>query len=429
MKKLINYTLLFCILIVGFSILTIITYLLPNNSIRKNIRESISIFESEKTYYYGSQFYGYPNNYAYSVKLDNFTDSIIMQVAMDCNSDKESLLNRAFSNNFLLENNITPLNSLKSLLDGKENNSKYTRYWFGTIPILRVLFEFFSYQEIRYINVFIFTVLLLIVIKLIHEKLSFKMALAFIMSIIPTGMIIIPMSLQYMPVYIITFISLIVLFNFYTNTKFNIYIYFFIVGAITAYLDLLTFPLITLGIPLIFYILLENKYNVDNNKIVCKVIKSILLWCISYILTFLSHWIIAFFITDTNAIKVAVGEAMYRIGNKTSDYNYSRFFVIWKNSSIYFNKIIRIMIIFYLLVFLKKFYKNPKITIKLPIFISIIIVSLMPYAWYFIIANHSLEHFWMTYRIQMITMMSLLSISIIVTTKSEKEGVANEERK
>jgi hypothetical protein len=37
-----------------------------------------------------------------------------------------------------------------------------------------------------------------------------------------------------------------------------------------------------------------------------------------------------------------------------------------------------------------------------------VIISVMPYVWYCVLANHSYLHWWFTYRLQMVTVVSLL---------------------
>ncbi|MBR6418568.1 MAG: hypothetical protein IKS36_07115, partial [Bacteroidales bacterium] len=41
--------------------------------------------------------------------------------------------------------------------------------------------------------------------------------------------------------------------------------------------------------------------------------------------------------------------------------------------------------------------------------VILIMLALVPYVWYFIVANHSYIHPWFTYRLQMITVMSLFA--------------------
>src|SRR5699024_5922954 len=79
-----------------------------------------------------------------------------------------------------------------------------------------------------------------------------------------TMFIIVPMSLQFSSMFYIMFISMIVLLLYHEKIEENnleLYI-FFVIGSITSFLDLLTVPLISLGIPLTTYMLLiQNKEN------------------------------------------------------------------------------------------------------------------------------------------------------------------------
>ncbi len=85
-------------------------------------------------------------------------------------------------------------------------------------------------------------------------------AMAFLFSMLAVCFFIVPSSLQYTGVFALTLLSVILVNLLYKMNKENLYSYlFFIMGGCTTFFDLLTSPLITLGIPLIIVVLLKNK--------------------------------------------------------------------------------------------------------------------------------------------------------------------------
>ena len=89
--------------------------------------------------------------------------------------------------------------------------------------------------------------------KLEKFILPFCIAL-FVISPITTGM-----SMQFSSVLYIFLIAMIVMLLFHEKLK-NKYGYFFlIIGMMTSFFDLLTYPVATFGIPIILFFILENK--------------------------------------------------------------------------------------------------------------------------------------------------------------------------
>ena len=71
---------------------------------------------------------------------------------------------------------------------------------------------------------------------------------------------VIGLSMQYAPIFFIMLISVFILLKFKDKLleNNNLIYYFLIIGMATSFFDLLTYPLITLRTPLIFYLLLEG---------------------------------------------------------------------------------------------------------------------------------------------------------------------------
>ena len=406
----------FIITIISLFMLLAISYLLPIDTIRNNAYSASNNFKSEGTYY---SFYYEQGYFELNMQADNYMDSKILNTASDYNNDL-NIFERTVSNKYY-ENGNGPVESFIETGNKDVNaNTNYTRYWFGILTILKPMLLLFSYTSIRYINMIVIFVLLFYSTWLIGKKLHIKYAVTYFISMLLAGIVAVPMSLQFTPLFIITFISTIIILLLYQKEYFKKYVQylFLIIGCLTAYNDLLTAPLITFGIPIIILVLLKNKY--ENNTFkdnFLLVIKLGLTWGIAYGMTYFSKWIIASIILNNNEIVIAIEQFL----SKTTTLEDNRLQAIYNNLSLYFNKFVICGLLIFLAIYIilivkKKQYKN----INYKNIAILIIIGILPYIWYIVLSNHSYIHFWFTYRIQAITMMALLSSVLSITNEQSK---------
>lgn len=162
----------------------------------------------------------------------------------------------------------------------------------------------------------------------------------------------------------------------------------------TSYFDFLTYPLVTLGIPLIFVMLFYDDDKTVNN--IGRIIFYSFMWGIGYVGMWIAKWIIGSFLVKDNLIKVAIESLKAR----TSSEDYGRIDAITMNIKVYrdlFYKIIFGILILYYLIRGLKVIKNIKLSYIKEI-VPYVIVAIMPFAWYFVTANHSCIHNFFTYR-------------------------------
>lgn len=419
-----KYIIIFIIAISLFFIFLLASYFLPKERIETNIKKSIVTIQNEGLYYH--PFY-YKNHNFYSMNtLDNYTDSLLLNVALDKNHQSSIFKKAVLNLHYWGESNQVD-NLVKLANDDVSSSAEYIRYWFGSEPILKILLVFNDYMEIRYLNVIMISTLVVIAAYLISKKIDFKYTISFILSLLFMNLIIIPMSLQFSPVMYIMLISVISLLLLYDKRRTYIPYLFFITGCVTAYFDLLTYPLITLGYPLVIVLLLLMKENNANlKKEIAFLFKLALLWGVAYACTYIAKWAIASVVLNKNCFELALNQLAFRM-NIDDNETINKLHVIKENFVIYFNKynVLIITMILMGLVGMLKYYKTNKL--KLRTVFYFLIVSILPYIWYILLSNHSHIHHWMTFRIQGITLFALLSLLLSVfdfknrKTKIKKE--------
>ncbi len=402
-KKILKSILIFCSILISLFLLLIIVNLIPRNYIKNNVKDSLYYFISEGNF---------PKiKYAYNYVLDNYTDSLMINTAYSVDSNKPLESAMLMRRNYRPNENLKLKNSgndempiydlIQSFNENNDTYFQYQRYWHGYMIILRPLLVFFNYKQIRILLITTIIILSLILVYLAYKKIDIYASIATLFMLIVSNFIFIGLSMQYSSVFIIMLIS-----SIYIITKCKekndkqMFDVFLVIGMLTSFFDLLTTPLLTFGIPVIYYIVLKNK---ENNLSIKSLLKVMIAWGLGYGLIWLSKWIICDSIYNTGTIK----EAFYKIflqTNSTELFNVTALKAIKRNFS-YINRPIILFAIFTVVLTLI----NKKI-IKMNILI--LMLGLLPFLWFAIVKNHSFIHARFTFRDLLITLFALITITM-----------------
>ncbi len=409
-KTAIKDNLLIWVGVIAASFLIIVAgYFLPNGRIRRNLSDAPGIMIAEGEH---------PDKYTYDPgsELDNFTDAIILNVASDFNSDRNPFA-KAATNSFYYSDNpeISQSQYLKDALEKPiETNSDYTRYWFGSSTAIRFLATLLNFKEIRFVIAFIVVLLFVLAIAEVYHKLGTGYAIALAISMLLTRIFSVSVAIQYAPVYIITLAAVFGICKLSNTKKYHMWLptVFMTAGTLTVIFDLLTFPLMTLGIPLTIALIIELKNSKKNDY--KKIIKNSFIYCaiwgISYAFTNLAKWIFASIILGRNEITPAIKQFFFRANSGEEKIAVGDMFEA--NFVQYFSKIVLICLAVYLIIWIIVAIRKKIHPRKMLPMLLFAILAVFPYIWYAVLSNHSYIHYWMTYRIQAITMFSLLAGSL-----------------
>lgn len=392
--KLINKTLIlkmikfFMITIISFVVLLLLAWAIPDKMVKYNVEYSLNFVGESWTPTF---------TFEDSASLDDYTDRHCLGYAIKEGSNEN-------------------YNLFQSVMDVKN----YARYWHGYLVFLRPMLCFFNYLQIRYINMFLFMILISAVFSKVKDRLGWGIAVSFIIALCMTNILIIPWSLQFSPVYYIMLIFMIVILSFYQgqDDKSEFWtLAFLFVGMLTNFLDFLSAPLLTVGVPLCIITLLELKVNREqgNKKILLKDTVFMVSWGLGYALCWISKWVIASLVLQKNILLDAAKQAELRsVGGEETVID-----AITKNLGSlempYFQNIVEkwyglslvILIVAILIGAVILFHKkNLKSTLPF------VLLAVMPYIWMCVFKQHSSMHWIFVYRIQMISVFALLSIYI-----------------
>ncbi len=392
MKFLLKTALFLACGIVGGYALLVIAFCLPLGRIHNNVAKSASSFDGEyKTLIRDN----------ITTKTDDFTDALMLLTAAN-KEDKNPFTGSIFAYHATRKDSFP--HEVISDLDNSENNStQYSRYWHGYLILLKPLLIFFSYNEIQII-ISIFTICLIAAVVYAMQKKGLdKYILPYLLTIGLMFPIAISISLQYISVFAIinlSIISILIFFDKIIETKSLFYI-FLLIGMVTCYFDLLTYPITTLGLPLIIWLIMFNKKKttkfLNTFKQICL---GSLGWGVGYFGIWIGKWALGSVITGVNLFKSAVKAATSRTSTTTAIEEISRtaaikgaFGEIFTNPICWMLSIATIAIV--VLLVMKKIKLNKQ---EAQSNLGILIISLIPLVWYIIFANHSTWHLFFTYR-------------------------------
>ena len=383
LKTTIISILLFCALIAIYLFSMIGVFSLPSGNIQEHLATAEIVLDNEGDY---------PKPlYAIDASImDNYTDRIMLTSTVE----------------------IDEMNTLFNAMSVRG----YARYWHGYITFLRPLLILFDYLTIRKIVAGVHILLFTVSICMIQKRFGFRASIPFGITWFAFMSMLAAASLQYFVSYALMFLGVILLCYFYKeHTKRSFLIYFFLVmGSLINFLDLLTFPLVTLAVPITIVALidiLEKKQKTLHTLL--DIILSSVVWAGSYALTWFSKWWLAGILIKSKVLSNALEQASYRMyGNESFVINRKNVLIYNINTPLilkWFIFSILPWIILALLVFIQKKWKT--ILQLLPL----ALIFAMPYVWFEVLCNHSQQHRFFAYRAQigsLFTMLLFFSYSI-----------------
>lgn len=432
----IKYITLLIIIVSIYMLLMIFSSLIPQKLLTKHVKESSEVLveEGEKKHidlgYKTEDIFTFTDalmiNTAYSAVPEdplagamlgrkNYIPGQTTKIHMD------SQYNLGACDEYINEKNgdLYQTKELYDLMHGANitDSFEYARYWHGYITILKPLLILTNYSGIRIIFLIITILLLSLLLYKLYKKLNIQIAIIFLIGFLSISIFAVSQGINEILVYIISLIFSIVLL-YKKDLQKNLVEMFFVVGSITNFFDLLTAPLVTLGIPLIICILLLQKENNSLKDIFIKSTKICISWCLAYGLTWIMKWFLTQLIYGRPIIAQSIEQARFRTGVEQN----IEFIVLLskvKNflSKNVFTTLVSLIIVYIICKMLAN--RKEKIDFKQNIknAIPYIITMFFPIIWYLVLKQHSYIHTFFTYRIIII---SIISIFIIIYKLYEK---------
>lgn len=376
-----RYLLCYLFLIIIFVLGMICAYQIPNYALEPRFSKSKAQIEKEELY----PVYLFDTDAAL---MDNFMDGIMI-------------------------NSCYISDTYNSKIKAAFDNNGYPRYWNGYLLTLRPILTQFTYQQTRYISMFALLIVFCFCFSGIQQRLSSAAAFGFAVSIIACFLVFVGESLQYFSVFMILFITLsIILYVPYFQIPSNSALLLFVAGMITNFFDMLTAPLLTLGVPLVGLLGIWNRNNISDTLLrrIKQILSHSFSWGLGYALCWMSKWALSSLILGVNVFEDAMKTANFRV-NGSDEIPLDRISMFRLNFDTYFfakghkPAVLLLAVLLVLIVLLVFSHKKDWKTA----FVSYFLVAAFPYVWYLVFANHSQLHYFYTYRIQAITLFALIA--------------------
>ncbi len=382
-------------------LLMLLVFCLPEEPMQNHLRESIPTL----TKYLGSSemIVGYQSSFDGS-----FTDGLMLQNAVY--DEGHTILEKAmgiYRNGW--ENDLWyPRETLVEYLNGIATEEySYARYWHGYLVALKPMLMLFNLEEIYFFNQIIQAVLLLFVIGALIKKDKTKYALCYGLAYLFLVPVVMPMTLS---LSICFYLYLIInglqmcYHDKWVEKGWYAYV-FLIIGMATSYVDFLTYPIVTLGIPMAMYFVLSKGEELKRS--ISKIIAYSVTWGIGYIGMWASKWLLGSLVLKENVLQDAGNTLAQRLDAITYESRLLSFFsVVWYNMKMYkaLPYILLVVILFIaVIVFVIKYPVKKNMKQMLLGCLPYIIICLMPFAWYAVALNHSGEHYMFTFRALIVT--------------------------
>jgi hypothetical protein len=395
MRNIAKYSKVFLLLIAAYFVFGVLSSWLPDKAIKRHIAESAPMIAAEGLY---PKLFNNMEQY----RMDNFTDALMMNQIynIDRKHPVKAAMRMVRSSEEDGDWNQTGL--LVRCVNGETlEEQHYSRYWHGGSFLYRPLFMLMDYATLRFVLFIASAILLLLLACCYFQKAGWVKTLALFMGFLLTYGVVTQFSMQFFPVLALTVIGSLLVVKSDASKGFGLL--FFIIGSLTCYFDLLTTPLLTLGIPLAVMLSLKPDEGFLLKKGFVECIQLILLWGLGFALTFVTKWALASLVLGQNIFADAYEVSLYRM---EAD-EFTRWDAVTMNLEMLNWWIVGIvavgMLVFKLVKYWSFNYKKA---------ILFLIIALMPYVWYFILSNHSYLHWWFTFRLQAVTVISLLFVVV-----------------
>lgn len=397
MKNYLGQNILKCLLtlligVVLGTVLLVLAFLIPVDE--DKAQESFDIIVTEDSYAAVPVLGDFSGMSLQSYKpgvLDGSSDEIMIFTALDFFSKEHSALARSMN----MYNGYMGIN--------------YAYYWHGYVIILRPLLNIISLADLRFINGLLQMLLIFALAKKIWQKKGKIYGVVMFTSYILLMPIALMFSLQFTWVFYIGMLSayLLICKSEWAEEKQRYIVIFFVTGMLTSYFDMLTYPLFTWGIPLLWWLMVRDSDR-GRLKWLTEVIVSGISWVLGYGIFWGLKWCLGTIILKENIIERAFNEIFYRSGMEESLSLSDRFQAVYTNWKHYEYIIYAVILLVWLAWgvirgFRKGWYTGNKVY-------SYLLIGVSSAVWYFVLANHTFQHHFFTYRILNISILAFLAI-------------------
>jgi len=395
-----SFAILICGIILGF-LLLLAVYSLPIAPMAKNVKASIPALNGE----WASEG---PNEQLVpgylTTQLDNSTDAAMMLHAV--HESEQTLTMRAVQGSRYISEG-SAFHTLQMYGEvGSEGLESFpvSRYWHGYLLFLKPLLMVFSYMDIRMLLTIVQGCMMTGVIAGLCRRRLGRLTPCFILSLLCITPMAAGFSLQYSTAFC-TLLGAMLLLLYLPPSRFDgnrLSIFFLLVGMFTSFVDYLTYPVATFGMPFVLCVFLFPANKVaDEWK---RFIACGLCWALGYFGMWAGKWILAgIFGREPWFWANLLAKISERSSDVTGQVRISYFDVLKAVLSIFVKRVYLMVgvvaVVGWIAMVIRGRCKGYSMPSAAPGKWSVLAcVALLPFAWFFCTQNHTYNHAYFTAR-------------------------------
>jgi len=401
------------------TLLLVLVFLLPVDTARMHVENSLQeMVESE------ADRAGDVQRKAMIRYKDNFTDCLMVQNALERVEGKTALEHAMYIYHHDLQDGTTwaTEESLISFLRQGQDGmylKEYSKYWHGYLVYLKPLLLCMTW---RHVETFLFVVqiiLLAAVIAAAFWKKRFYLGGGIVCALLFMKPMRIWLSLTLSACWIITLWAVLLLLLFYDKIEEKNWReeFFLIVGIVTAYVDFLTYPIVTLGVPLCVWLIQSLESRCGGRQRLCRFFWNGACWAAGYVGMWGMKWLAAEITCQSGTLRNAAWSVIYRTspldGYQSAFSGVSRTWaaVLAQYDSVWYGILFALVALSAVITGVWCLVRTRNAAWGITV-ICLTAVALMPIVWLVLTQNHTAIHCVYTFRIMGVSVMALWCVTV-----------------
>ena len=326
MKRLGKYTAVFCATALFLLTILYLAAKIPREAIRKNCLASAEYLNTDDLF--SAHIEG-----VNASKNDHYADSVLLNIGWNFD-EKYTMRSIMLSAYYYSPEYSENGNFLATVRDGKEANQQYLRYWHGSLAIVRPLLLIMPLQGIYFLDAVVLAMLFAALLIRLIRKREFIAALGLTLALLTTAWWIVPFSLEYTWVCMITLAACLIAIRLSEENRKERYgLFFLIVGMVTNYLDFLTAETLSLTLPILLMLWLERKKGIDRKDI----LRAAVSWLAGYAGMWVLKWLLTGIVFGEDPMPYVTGHIEQRLGGNIRGYTQSENLPLFILTALYRN--------------------------------------------------------------------------------------------
>lgn len=274
----------------------------------------------------------------------------------------------------------------------------YARYWHGYLIWLRPLLLVTDITGVRVVQYLVLAALFAAVAVLLRRRCGLRAAVWFAVSQLLVTAFWVPHQVQFFTCFAVAYAGCVWVLAKPRRSD-DVCLALLVLGVVTSFCDLLVTPVLTLGLPLVCW-LLEPQQRLRAGTRQCGiVVGGSLTWGVGYLLCWASKWVLAGLVTGQNVI----ADALHQVGVRTAADSWHGMELTWGNilhfvyttlagKHLFWPLVLAVVLL--LALFAASIRDRQQLARALPLGLC----ALMTPAWFIVLRTHSIQHGWFTWR-------------------------------